>query len=135
MWTGSGATRIAPRDFTSLDQTHINTHGQQIVYDELDISNIVEREKARWVEDFFFDTKHSSWQLYRTVYKADHPEYQYSDYLSTVRCYPHRRLISRFRCGCHGLHVDTGRFGKHSEHRSREDRVCLVSGSEPDVLY
>ena len=31
-------------------------------------------------------------QLYRTVYKADHPEYQYSDYLSTVRCYPHRRL-------------------------------------------
>jgi hypothetical protein len=36
-----------------------------------------------------------------------------------------------FRCGCHGLHVDTGRFGKGSEHCSREDRVCLVcmSGS------
>ncbi len=86
------------------------------------------------VEDFLFDTEHSSLQLYRTVYKADHPEYQYSDYLSTVRCYPHRRLISRFRCGCHGLHVDTGRFGKHSEHCSREDRVCLVcmSGSVED---
>jgi len=37
-----------------------DTHGQQIVYDELDISNIVEREKARWVEDFLFDTEHSS---------------------------------------------------------------------------
>ena len=44
------------------------------------------------------------------------------------------RLISRFRCGCHGLHVDTGRFGKDSGHRSREDRVCLVcmSGSVED---
>ncbi len=103
-----------------------DTHGQQIVYDELDISIIVEREKARWVEDFLFDTDHSSLQLYRTVYKADRSGYQYSDCLSTVRCYPHRRLISRFRCGCHGLHVDTGRFGKDSEHRSREDRVCLV---------
>ncbi len=63
--------------------------------------------------------------------------YQYSDYLSTVRCYSHRRLISRFRCGCHGLHVDTGRFGKDSEHRSREDRVCLVcmSGSVEDELH
>ena len=108
--------------------------GKQILYDELDISIIVEREKARWVEDFLFDTDHSSLQLYRTVYKANHSVYQRSDYLSTVRCYPHRRLISRFRCGCHGLHVDTGRFGKDSEHRNREDRVCLVcmSGSVED---
>ena len=40
----------------------LQTH---IVYDELDISNIVEREKARWVEDFVFDTEHSSLQLYK----------------------------------------------------------------------
>ena len=38
----------------------IATHGQQIVYDKLDISIIVEREKARWVENFLFDTDHSS---------------------------------------------------------------------------
>ena len=112
----------------------IDTHGQQIVYDELYISVIVEREKARWVESFLFDTDHDSLQICRTVYKADHSDYRYSDYLSTVRCYPHKRLISRFRCGCHGLHVDTGRFGKYSEHCSREDRVCLVcmSGSVED---
>jgi len=103
-----------------------DTHGQQILYNELDVSIIIEREKACWVEDFLFDTDHSSLQLCRTVYKANHSAYQYSDYLSTVRCCPHRRLISRFRCGCHGLHVDTGRFGKGSEHCSREDRVCLV---------
>ena len=33
-----------------------------------------------------------------------------------------RRLSSRFRCGCHGLHVDTGRLG--SQKLPREDRVC-----------
>ncbi len=45
----------------------------------------------------------------------------------------HRRMTSRFRYGekCHGLHVHTGRFGKISEHCSREDKVWLVcmSGS------
>jgi len=119
----SGNWRSDVRRFTE-------TLGQQIMYDELDISIIVEREKARRLEDFLFDTDHSSLQLYRTVYKANQSVYQYSDYLSTVRCYPHGRLISRFRCGCQGLHVDTG-FGKDSEHCSREDRVCLVcmSGS------
>jgi len=40
----SGVWRSDMRRFT-------DTHGQQIVYDELDISNIVEREKARWVKD------------------------------------------------------------------------------------
>ncbi len=111
----------------------VDTHGQQIVCDEIDNSIIVKREKARWVEDFI-DTDHSSLQLYRTVYKDYHSDDQYSDCLSIVRCYPHRRLISRFRCGCHGLHVDTACFGKDSEHRSREDRVCLVcmSGSVED---
>ncbi len=111
-----------------------DTHGQQILYDELDISIMIERENARWVEDFLFDTDHSSLQLCRTVYKANRSVYLYSDYSSTVRCYPHRRLISRFRCGCHGLHVDTGRFGKDREHCNREDRVCFVcmSGSVED---
>jgi hypothetical protein len=91
-------------------------------------------KSKRVLEDFLFDTDHSSLQLYRTVYKANHSVYQCCDYLSTVRCYPHRRLISRLRCGCHGLHVDTGRFGKGSEHCSREERVCPVcmSGSVED---
>ncbi len=108
------------------------------MYDKLDISIIVEREIARWVGGpSFFDTDHSSLQLYRTVYKVNHSDYQYSDNLSTVRCYPNRRLSSRLRCGCHGchgLHVD---FGKDSKHCSREDRVCLVcmSGSVEDEQH
>ena len=49
----------------------------------------------------------------------------------SVKCYPHGRLISRFRCGCHTLLVDTGLFGRDNERCSREDKVCLVcmSGS------
>jgi len=45
--------------------------------------------------------------------------------------------VQQFRCGCHGLHVDTGRFGEHSEHCSKEDRVCLVcmSGSVEDERH
>ena len=58
------------------------------MYDELNVSIIVEQEKARWVEDCLFDTDHSSLQHHSTVYKADHSDHQYSDYLSTVRCYP-----------------------------------------------
>ena len=60
-------------------------HGQQVVNDELDISIIVERGNARWVEDFLVDTDHSRLQLYKTVYKANDSLYQC--YLSTVRCY------------------------------------------------
>ena len=60
-----------------------DTHGQQIVLDELDTATIVEREQARWVEDFLFDTDHSSLQLYKTIYKTAHSVYQYSDYLSS----------------------------------------------------
>ena len=92
------------------------------------LSHVIEGKKARWVEDFLFDTEHSSLQLYRNVYKATHSDYSYSDYLSKVKCYPHRRLISRpeprFRYGCHGLHVDTGCFGKGMEQLNREKRVC-----------
>ena len=36
------------------------------------------------------------------------------------------RLMSRFRCGCHGLHIDTGRF----VNTPRDDRVCEVCKSE-----
>ena len=89
---------------------------------ELDISIIVEREKARYISNYLSDHEHSSLQLYRSV----HPDYQYAKYLSSVKCYPYRKLISRFRCGCHGLHVDTGRFGRGEEARSREERLCPV---------
>ena len=45
-------------------------------------------------------------------------------YLSSVQSFDSRRLISRFRRGCLGLHVDTGRWA--AVKLSREDRVCQV---------
>jgi len=47
--------------------------------------------------------------------------------LSSV--FPNRRMLSRFRCGCHGLHVDTGRW-IGSE---RKGRLCQVCHSLQDV--
>ena len=38
-------------------------------------------------------------------------------------------LLSRFRCGCHGLHVDIGRWVD----TKREDRLCQICHSSRDV--
>ena len=48
-----------------------------------------------------------------------------------TRCFSNRRLLSRFRCGCHGLHayVDTGRWLD----TQREDRLCQICHSSKDV--
>ena len=63
------------------------------------------------------------------LYKTLQPEYEYAQYILSVICFSNRRLISccRFRCGCHGLHVDTGRFD--SQKLPREDRACHVCRS------
>ena len=44
------------------------------------------------------------------------------------------KLISRFRCGCHGLHVDTGRLLPLAQQVPREQRHCVfcTSGSAED---
>ena len=45
--------------------------------------------------------------------------------LSTVKGFKSRKLISRFRCGCHGLHVDTGRLLPLTQQVPREQRHCV----------
>ena len=60
------------------------------------------------------------------------PEYNPAEYLSVVKCASNRRLTSRFRTGCHGLRVDTGRWadGVHLDRTDRLlDRLCLVCKS------
>ena len=71
---------------------------------------------------------HSSLLLYRTL----QPEYQYAHYLSEVKCFSNRRLLSRFRSGCHGLRVDTGRW-ENNVHLDRKDRLCPVCSSAQQV--
>jgi len=45
-----------------------------------------------------------------------------------------KKMQSRFRCGCHGLHVDTGRLLPLTQQVPREQRHCVfcVSGSAED---
>ena len=90
----------------------------------VDVSDIVEREKER-LKATFLASDLKSVALYRTF----HPAHAYAQYLSIVRCLSNRRLISRFRSGCHGLHVDTGRFAKNGHRVEKEDRVCHVCHS------
>ncbi len=59
--------------------------------------------------------------LYRTM----QPEYKSAEYLSVVKCVSNRRLLNRFRTGCHGLRVDTGRWAD-GVHLDRTDKMCLV---------
>ena len=44
------------------------------------------------------------------------------------------KLISRFRCGCHGLHVDTGRLLPLAQQVPREQHHCVfcTAGSAED---
>ncbi len=98
--------------------------GQQQLFHQFDIAFIVERAKHKHAFQYFTDVEHSSLVLYRTL----QPEYRYADYLSTVKCLSNRRLLSRFRSGCHGLRVDTGRWADNA-HIDRADRLCLVCKS------
>lgn len=84
----------------------------------IDIASVVETEKHCIVFKYFQDDSHSSLVLFRTL----QGEYVYAQYLSEVNCFSNRRLLSRFRNGCHGLRVDTGRW----ENNVHLDRLCLV---------
>ncbi len=53
-------------------------------------------------------------------------------YLSAVKGFKSRKLISRFRCGCHGLHVSTGRLLPLTQQVPREQRVFCASGLAED---
>ena len=97
--------------------------GQFRVFQDLDVSAIVDSQKELYQSAFLSNQDLSSLSLYRSL----QPDYQYASYLSDVQSFASRRLISRFRCGCHGLRVDTGRFG--AVRLAREDRLCEVCNS------
>ena len=105
----------------------LKRHSQQLFH-SFDIAAVIDREQ-QWVTfKYFHDDSHSSLLLYRTL----QPEYQYAHYLSEVKCFSNRRLLSRFRSGCHGLRVDTGRW-ENNVHLDRKDRLCLVCSSAQQV--
>ena len=94
------------------------------VFHQLHVEAIIDRAKQQHGQ-FRSNSTTSSLIAYGTL----QPEYRSADYLSSVRCFSNRRLLSRFRCGCHGLHVDTGRW----VNIKREDRLCQTCYSSKDV--
>ena len=65
--------------------------------------------------------------------QLQHQEYVLAPYLSALKNFRSRRstrLVSRFRCGCHGLHVDSGQFKPVAQRVDREQRFCLVCASD-----
>ena len=76
------------------------------VFHKLHVEAIIDRAKQQHVEQFSSNSTSSSLIIYRIL----QPEYRYAEYVSSVRCFSNRRLLSRFRCGCHGLHLNTGRW-------------------------
>ena len=105
-------------NFTALLTTQ---PGDPSVFQRLDVTDIIERQKEAYLFAFIYNEALSTLVLYRSL----QPEYRHAHYLSVVQSFPNRRLSSRFRCGCHGLHVDTGRFVT----TPRDDRVCEVCKS------
>ena len=65
------------------------------VFHKLDVEAIIDQIKQQHVEQYSSTTTSPS----LVVYKMLQPEYKYAEYLSVVRCFPNRRLLSRFRCG------------------------------------
>ena len=83
---------------------HGHLRQQQLIH-EFDIASVIQRAKHQHALEYFADDQHSSLVLYRTM----QPEYKPAECLSVVKCASNRRLISRFKTGCHDLRVDTGR--------------------------
>ena len=93
------------------------------IEDELDVGTVTGSGKIQYAQI-------SSVARYQPL----QPEYVLAPYLSAVKGFKSRKLISRFRCGCHGLHIETGRLLPLAQQVPREQRHCIfcASGSAED---
>ncbi len=96
-------------------------HGesQQLLHN-FDIVPFIERANHQHAFEYFADVQHTSLMLYRAM----QPEYKPAQYLSVVKFAS--KLISRFRTGCHGLRVDSGRWAD-GLYPDRTDWLCCAS--------
>ena len=78
------------------------------IEDEICVSTVIDNAKALY-RQAFHQADHSVGR-YRQMLQVhvQHQNYELAPHLSTVKIFKNRRVVSRFRCGCHGLHVDTG---------------------------
>ena len=92
--------------------------------DELDVGTVIGSAQTHYAR-----TWHQNSLSSVARYQPLQPEYVLAPYLSTVKGLKSRKLISRFRCGCHGLHVDTSRLLPLAQQVPREQRHCVFCAS------
>ena len=78
------------------------------IEDEICVSTVVDNAKTLYRQTFH-QAGHSV-DRYQQMLQLQYQDYVQAPYLSALKNFRRRRLVSRFRCGCHGLHVDTGQF-------------------------
>ncbi len=107
-------------------KVHSWLQGQSVVLsieDDLDVSTIGN------AKSHYAQTWHQSSLSSVARYQPLQPKYALAPYLSAVKGFKSRKLISRFRCGFHGLHVDTGRLLPLTQQVPRVQRYCVFCAS------
>ena len=113
-------------------KVHTWLQGQSVglgIEDDLDVGTVIGSAKTQHAQTWH---QHSLSSVAR--YQPLQPECVLAPYLSAVKGFKSQKLISRFRCGCHGLHVDTGRLLPLAQQVPREQRHCsfCASGTAED---
>jgi len=111
-------------------KVHSWLQGQPVglsIEDDLDVSTVIGNAKNHYI--IYAQTWHQSSLSSVARYQPLQPEYVLAPYLSTVKGFKSRILISSFRCGCHGLHVDTGRLLPLTQQVPREQVHCVFCAS------
>ena len=101
----------------------------QSIEDDICVSTTIDNAKALY-RQALHQSSLNSVDRYCQMVQLQHQDYILAPYLSALKNFRSRRLVSRFRCGCHGLHVDTGNFKPGGQKVPREHRLCLVCGSD-----
>ena len=110
-------------------QVNKGLQGQSVglnIEGELDVGTVIGSAKNHCTQ-----TWHQNFLSSVARYQPLQPEYVLAPYLSAVKGFNSRKLISRFSCGCHGLRVDTGRLLPSAQQVPRAQRhfVFCASGS------
>lgn len=89
---------------------------------ELDVAGVIEVAERQYVLSMHQKGQRELTSVLR--YREMQPEYEQASLLSRVKTFRSRRLTACFRCGCHGLHVDVGRY--KAQKVRREERHSLM---------
>ena len=98
------------------------------IEDEICVSTVIDNAKTLYRQAFHL-ADHDV-RRYRQMLQLQHLDCVLAPYFSALKTLRSCRLDSRFRCGCHGLHVDEAQFKPVEQRVDREQRSCPVCASD-----